>query len=387
MRRQRLAGWHQAIQRASRAAEDIAQDVGGGEIAILQAGHAIGDSQQADREIGRQRQCLRLHRPSADRRMPGHVTPGDVVERGANLRQRLAWLHVAGDHQDGVVWRVPCFVEAPQQGGVGLVEGGARAERVVRVGGVFEQDGLGLRHEGVEGTGKIPRHLLLDGAALLLPVRLADGQAAHAQGLDAQRHGQVGGGDRVVVLRDRFSGVGVVDAAQQGACLGKLVPVQALAAAEHHVFQGVRRAGKAGGGVVRSRQVVEFRRDNGRQAVRHDDHAQPIGQCGSNNVVSEARDSRCHQGKPNRAGHQTLQAVLPLHRQSIYGACRRKCNKHGDVSAARPARQAPAGRIGFAPPGSDDGVLPAMLAPSRHAPWDQTPNERRLADPLRPDRT
>ena len=73
-------------------------------------------------------------------------------------------------------------------------------------------------------------------------------------------------------------GVGVVDTTEQGAEFGELVLVEAVAAAEHHVFQGVRGAGKAVRRVVRPDEVVQLGGDHGCQAVRHDDDAKTVGQ-------------------------------------------------------------------------------------------------------------
>ena len=67
---------------------------------------------------------VRGYRLQRERRVFRHLAARDRAERRLGLRQRGVGLHVAGDHQDGVVRRVPGFVEAPDQGGIGLLNHG-----------------------------------------------------------------------------------------------------------------------------------------------------------------------------------------------------------------------------------------------------------------------
>ena len=182
--------------------------------------------------------------------MSRNLALGDGAQGGFHLVQRLRGVHVAGNHQDGVVGGVPAVVEGAQKLGVGLVEAGAGAQRIVLIGRAGEHDRLQLGQISVDRAGEIAAHLLLDGAPLLLPIGLVQRQAAHAQGFHAQRHGQVGGRHGVEILRHGFGGVGIIVAAQHGAELGELIAVQTRGAAEHHVFQRMRGSGESGRGIV-----------------------------------------------------------------------------------------------------------------------------------------
>ena len=102
--------------------------------------------------------------------------------------------------------------------------------------------------------------------------------AAHAHRLDMQRHVQVLGRHGEQILRQALARVGVEVAAHDAADIGELIGGQPRAAAEHHVFLRVRRAGKAGRRLVRADQVVHRGRDHRRQRIAHDDDAQTIGQ-------------------------------------------------------------------------------------------------------------
>ena len=272
---------HQPIQRAALAGDDVRQDVGRREVAALQSRHRVGQNRQADREIGRQPQRLRLHPPDRDRFMRRQFVARDVAECILHQRQRCLRSDVAGDHQHRVVGRVPAVVEAAQQRRVRLVEGGAGAERVVLVRRAREHDRLQFRKEIIEWAGQIAGDLLLDRPAFQRPVVLIEGQPAHPSRLDPERDTQVGGRHGVEILRHGLGGVGVERAAEQRADLAELVAVETAAAAEHHMLQRVRGAREAGGGIVGADEVVDLRRDHRREPVRHDHHLQPVRQRGA----------------------------------------------------------------------------------------------------------
>ena len=129
-----------------------------------------------------------------------------------------------------------------------------------------------------------------------------------------RRHG-------VGVFGDGLRRAGVVDAAEQGAEFGELVAVQPFAAAEHHVLQRVRGAGKAGRRIVGAGEIAKFRGDDGGQLVGHDHHAQSVGERGPeyaarlrNRLVDRLVRARCElcegggdgQGQACSGGEPTL---------------------------------------------------------------------------------
>ena len=131
---------------------------------------------------------------------------------------------------------------------------------------------------------QILRHLLLDGAALLIPTLRGIKHALHSQRLDVQRHVDVLGRHGEQVLRDALARIGIEVTAHDGADIGELLGAKAGAAPEHHVLLRVRHAREARGCLIRAHQIIDRGRDHRRQGVAHDDDAQAIRQCRAQHV-------------------------------------------------------------------------------------------------------
>ena len=105
--------------------------------------------------------------------------------------------------------------------------------------------------------GQILRDLLLDCAALQIPILLTVQHVLHARSLDVQRDIQILGRHREQILRQALARVGVEVAAHDAADVGKLIGRQAGAAAKHHVLLRMCGAGKAWRGLIRADQIVD----------------------------------------------------------------------------------------------------------------------------------
>ena len=145
----------------------------------------------------------------------------------------------------------------------------------------FEHGGQQLLVKNVFGIRQILGDFLLDGAAFLGPKRFVGQQIAHPRGFDAQGDFQIFRRRGEKILRDGLLRVGVVIAAERGGNGGKLVGGQTRAAAKHHVFGGVRRAGKSGGRFVGADAIIDHRGDDGRDGVADDDDLQAVRQRGA----------------------------------------------------------------------------------------------------------
>ena len=100
----------------------------------------------------------------------------------------------------------------------------------------------------------------------------------HPDGFNIQRGFEIACGDGEIILRHDLLGIGVKVAAHRRNQVGKLGGRETRAAAKHHVFEGVRHAGKTGWRFVRTHQVIELSRHHRGQRVAHDHHAQAVFQ-------------------------------------------------------------------------------------------------------------
>ena len=132
--------------------------------------------------------------------------------------------------------------------------------------------------EDVVRIGQILGHLLLDRAALLLPLALRVEHTAHPQRLDVQGDVEVLRRDGEDVLGHALPRVGIEVASHDTADVGELVGGEARAAAKHHVLLRMRHPRESLGRLVGAHQVIHRRRDHRRQRIPHDDHPQPIGE-------------------------------------------------------------------------------------------------------------
>ena len=202
--------------------------------------------------------------------------PRNGAEQRLHLSQRLRWIDRAGDDEDRIVGTVPRAVKVAQHGRRGFFERVARAQPVRCVRRALERRCVQRAKEDVGRIGIVLRNLLLDGPALVLPIRLIVDDAAHAARLDAQRDFEIVGRHRKVVLRDRGPRVGVDVASEFRADRRQLIAGQAEAAAKQHVFLRVRHARKIGRRFIRAGQIVHLGRHDGADRVANDGDPKPV---------------------------------------------------------------------------------------------------------------
>lgn len=141
----------------------------------------------------------------------------------------------------------------------------------------------------VDWIGQVARHLLLDGAAFLVPFRLGVVDAGHAGRVDAERDVDVFGRHRCEVLRDSLLCLGIAVPAQFGEGGGRLIAGDAGAATERHVFLGMCGARKVGGRFVAADEVGVFDSCHWRERIAHDHDPQAVRQRRARDVGCRAR--------------------------------------------------------------------------------------------------
>ncbi len=150
----------------------------------------------------------------------------------------------------------------------------------------FEHRREQLHVKNVFGIRQILRDFLFNRAAFFRPKRFVRQQVLHPRCLNAQRHFQIFRRRREKILRERLLRVGVVVATKRGGNRGELIGGQTGAAAEHHVFRRVRRAGKTLGRFIGADAIIHHRRDDGRDRVADDDDLQSVRQRGAENIFA-----------------------------------------------------------------------------------------------------
>jgi len=116
--------------------------------------------------------------------MRGDRTARNRLESRANLREGLLGIDVAGDDEDRVVGCVPAAIEFLEARPGQAIEGGQRADTFMTVRRVRERAELHVAKEIVARLRGVAQHLLLDRAALILPLALRVEHVAHPVGLD-----------------------------------------------------------------------------------------------------------------------------------------------------------------------------------------------------------
>src|SRR6267154_1791380 len=165
-----LAPRHQAVQIEAPAAEHIREHLECGEVGSAWTGGAQRNHERAAGPVGVQREGYGSHGAQAHLRLGRQFLRRDVPEQQFHLAQGRLRVEVPGDHQDGVVGRVPGVVEALQHARRGLLERWSGAERIVGVGGACEHPGAQLLKQHVGRLGQVLRDLLLDRAAFMAPL-------------------------------------------------------------------------------------------------------------------------------------------------------------------------------------------------------------------------
>ena len=164
-----LALGYQAVQIEAPAAEHVREHLQRGEVGSARTGSAQRNHERAAGPVGVQREGGGSHRAQAHLRLGRQSLRRDVPEQQFHLAQGRHRVEVPGDHQDGVVGRVPGVVEALQHARAGLLERGSGTERIVGVGGACEHAGAQLLEQHVGRLGQVLRDLLLDRAAFMAP--------------------------------------------------------------------------------------------------------------------------------------------------------------------------------------------------------------------------
>ena len=292
---------HKAVKFSALAAQHIGQNLRGRKIRIFRAGETKNHGGHSIRQIRVEFQRVGFDRRKIVSRARWQRCRRDFAENVFHLRENFFRLHVADDDEHGVVRHIPGVVKFTQVSIGGFIKGRSRAERIVRVGRTLEHGGEQLLVENIFGIGQILRDFLFDGPAFFFPKLVVGEQVAHPRGFEVQRHVKILGGRGEKILRDGLLRVGVVVAAHRGGRGGNLVGGQTGTAAKHHVFGGVRGAGKIGGTFVRADAIIHHRRDDGRECVGDDDDLQAVGQRGAQLVLIRGlRPARC--GKEQGGG-------------------------------------------------------------------------------------
>ena len=279
VRVERLALRHEAEEREAAAVEDIGEHVESGEVATVEARCAHRDHCRAIRLVRTHGEGGGMRLAEAHLWALGQLLRPDGAEKPLHLEQGGSRIDVTGDHQDGVVRRIPAVMELLQHCRGRGVERGAGTECIVRVRCAGEHLRAHLFVEDVVRIGPILGHLLLDRAALRLPLAGRVEHATHTGRLDVQRHVEILRGNGEEVLGHALARVGVEIAAHDAADIGELVGGEARAAAKHHVLLRVRHARESRGRFIAARQVIHRCRDYRRQRIPHHDHPQAIRQC------------------------------------------------------------------------------------------------------------
>ena len=222
---------------------------------------------------------------------------------------------VAGDGDDGVVRRVVGLEERRDvldRRGVEIVH---RSDHRVLVGGIVERE---LVHRFVGAAVRLVvaslAALFLDGVALVVEVLLDDGERAHAVGFEEHRRLELIGRHRLVVERALLVRGAVHRAAVAEDGVEMLAGADVLRALEHHVLEEMREAGAAGALVARADVVDDGDREDRRDVILGDDHAQAVLQLRVGELDRGQRDGgqrggraarERQQGRPRAAGTES----------------------------------------------------------------------------------
>ncbi len=161
----------------------------------------------------------------------------------------------------------------------GRVEGGARAERIVRVGSAGEHLRAHLLVEDVVRIGDGPAPLPARSRRAPASTRCAESTTpAMRIASMCKRDVEILGRHGEEILGHALARVGVEIAAHDAADVGELIGGESRAAAKHHVLLRVRHPGKSLRRLIGAHQVIDRGRDHRRQRIAHDDHPQPVRQ-------------------------------------------------------------------------------------------------------------
>jgi hypothetical protein len=176
----------------------------------------------------------------------------------------LLGVHVARDHQDGVVRRIPEPVPVTHVVQTELLQIARPADHRIAIGrgvvggGAETLIGQGLRI--VVGAGA---PFFLDDFQLLEEFLLAELEVAHPLGFQLEGDLQPVAGEILIVGRVVAPGEGVLLTAVLGDDARELPRRQTLGALEHHVLQDVRDAGDAAVLIARSDAIPDLRGQDG----------------------------------------------------------------------------------------------------------------------------
>ena len=132
-----------------------------------------------------------------------------AIEVRAHLGKHGVLVDVARDHEDGVVRGVPAIVETLEVGTGEAVERRDRPDALTGVRRARERERLHVAKEVVARRRVVAQHLLLDRAALVLPLRLRIEDVAHAVRFDRRTASRFDGRNAELELRQRVGGLRV----------------------------------------------------------------------------------------------------------------------------------------------------------------------------------
>ena len=242
---------------------------------------------------------------------------GNIAVKMPNLLKGRSGFNIAHDDQNHIRRRVPLVSELLQHRPRSLVEGGARSQRIVRVGRAREQVLVETIDKFIRWIGEIARDLLLDRPPLLVPLRLRVVDAAHTRRLRLQRHIDVSRRHRLKILRDVLLRVRVVIAAQKRKNGRRLVGRHPLASAKRHVLLRVRHAGITIGRLIPAHHEVGLDRHHRRKRVADNYHPHPIRESRTGDRgfgvggAEHRRGGKRHQHDQKWQSAQTLQNNPP----------------------------------------------------------------------------
>ena len=122
VRIERLALRYEAEEREAAAVEDVREHIERGEVATVEARRAHRDHRHAVRLIGAHAEGGGVRRTEPHRGPPRQLPRPDVAEEPLHFEQGGSRIDVAGDHQDGVVRRIPRVMKLLQHCPGGGVE-------------------------------------------------------------------------------------------------------------------------------------------------------------------------------------------------------------------------------------------------------------------------
>ena len=273
-----------------------------------------------------------------------------------NQRARLPGIDIAGENQYGIIGTVIAAEPAAHIVHAGGIEIGHAADGRMAIGMAF---GKLRRQLGIFGQAEriivALALFILHDAALQIELCLGDGaeHMPHAVGFEIQRQRQRRRGDIFEIIGavepGRAVEVGGADAFQRL----DIATLVVFAAAEHQMFEQMRKAGATLGFVLRSDMIPDADRDDRSLAIGMDDDPQAILQREAFMRNIDSLDQRCHRrrgslrgdggrgeqnGAGERRGEQQGSGNRQAHENSELNDALRECSAISGLSAMNLSR-------------------------------------------------